>query len=327
MCTLEGRPVKGHTLTVALCTYQRAAVLGEALESLCVQEIGDPSCVEVLVVDNGSTDGTSELALGYTDRVPFRLRVVVEPQKGLSYARNRAIREAEGDIVAYLDDDAVAEPGWAAGHLEAYDSDPDVCGVMGRIYPRWGAPRPAWLDPMLEVYLTIADFGDEPFVLRFPEHSPIGANMSFTRQALVDAGMFNPEFGVGGPKQIPYEENEVAHRMYQRGAKMVCWPSAAVWHGVPAARMTVRWFWRRILSQGRAECVFDAEHHGRGRMLSRALKGLFCSSPVLTAAAVADFVVGNRARAARRGSVPVFNLGYLQESVLMMTPGAKEVAR
>ncbi len=312
-----------HTLTAALCTYQRAPLLQEALESLVTQELADPSRVEVLVVDNGSTDDTIEISRSFADRFSCALRVVTEPRKGLSFARNTAIRQAQGNIVAFLDDDAVASPTWAAGHLEAYDNDAEVCAVMGRILPRWEADRPKWLDVALDSYLTIADYGEEPFVLSFPPQAPVGANMSFLKSALEEVGYFDPRFGVGGPKAIPYEENELAHRLTRHGMKMVYWPRAAVWHGVPAARATVKWLARRIYAQGRAELIFDMDHKPKLRIIKKALAQGTIRGPVLAAGALVDCLMGKQARAVRRASVCCHTLGYLRELVVCMARPSK----
>lgn len=316
----EKRPI---ALTVALCTYQRCALLQKALESLIGQLDVEPSGIEVLVADNGSTDNTVAMSQEVGKRLPFETRVVIEPRKGLSYGRNLAVREARGDVVAFLDDDAVAQPGWISGHLEAYRSDPEVAGVMGRVLPVWEKARPDWLDPALDPFLTIVDFGDEPFTLTYPAQSPVGANMSFLRKALLEVGLFDERFGVGGVRKIPYEETELAGRLHARGLKLVYAPRAVVMHGVPASRATVKWMSRRIVDQGRAELVYDLDHGSRRQAIRKALVGAFVRGPLLALAAIGDFCIGRRARAARRASVSCHAAGYLQELAYMLRRPAK----
>lgn len=323
MSALPHKSGSEFALTVALCTYQRSALLQKALESLLGQTGIDPSEIEVLVADNGSTDNTVRMSEEVGQRLPFATRVVIEPRKGLSYGRNLAVREARGEIVAFLDDDAVAEPTWISGHLEAYRADPEVAGVMGRVLPVWENDRPAWLDPMLDPYLTIVDYGEEPFTLQYPQHSPVGANMSFLRQALLDVGLFDERFGVGGARKIPYEETELAGRLHARGLKLVYAPRAVVLHGVPASRATIRWMSRRVVDQGRAELVYDLDHGTRFHAVRKALAGAFLRGPVLALAALADLAVGNKSRAARRASVSCHAFGYLQELVYMLRHPAK----
>lgn len=301
------------TLTAVICTRNRAARLGVALESLAVQTGVTADQFDVLVVDNGSSDNTLEVAEEWGKKLPFRLTTAVEPRMGVSFARNKSVEVARGDVIAFLDDDAIANAGWAAGHLDAYKSDPMVRGVMGRILPIWEAERPDWLDSSLETYLTVADYGEEPFDVSGTGHAPVGANMSLSRQAMLDAGGFDVRFGFGGLMKIPHEENDIASRIQRLGWKIVYWPRATVRHGVPADRMTLKWFKRRVFDQGRGEYLFDVEHHGRGRVLKKAVIGALVRGPVFAAVASIDYLLGNRARAARRASVSWYLLGYLKE--------------
>lgn len=272
--------------------------------------------MDVLVVDNGSTDNTLEVAAQYSERLPFDLSTASEPRQGISFARNKSLEAARGDIIAYIDDDAIAGPDWAVQHLKAFESDQAVRAVMGRILPVWEAERPDWLDPLLESYLTVCDYGDEPFDLAGTSHAPVGANMSLSRQAMIDVGGFDVRFGFGGLDKIPGEENEIARRMWARGWKIVYWPAACVKHGVPADRMTLKWFRKRVFDQGRYEYLFDAEHAGAAQIARRVLTGALARGPALTAAACLDLVTGNRARAARRASVPWATLGYIRELIV-----------
>src|SRR5688500_14384398 len=102
---------KGAGVTVAICTWNRAGYLRRAVESVVGQV---PRGVEVLVVDDGSTDGTGEL-LVELGRVYPQVVVVREERLGVSYARNRAMEMAKGDVVVFLDDDGWAEGGWFKG--------------------------------------------------------------------------------------------------------------------------------------------------------------------------------------------------------------------
>ncbi len=305
----EAPPVQ--TISAVICTRNRGRRLCLALESLLRQTDIEPDSAEVVVVDNHSTDDTREVAESFRSRMPFRYQIVEEPEVGLSRARNRGLKVASGDVVAFLDDDAVASERWLAAHLAAYSFAERVGGVMGRILPEWEAERPDWLDPALEPFLTIVDHGETPFLLDRPGLTPVGANMSFRRAALEEAGGFDPDFGFGGTLGIPHEETEISHRLTRDGWVLVYWPDAAVRHGVTADRLTWQWFRRRILAQGRGDFFLDARLYGPFRAIKRLGLGSWLRGAFLAVVALADLAVGKRARAARRFSVVLYRTGYL----------------
>jgi glycosyltransferase involved in cell wall biosynthesis len=116
-------------LTAAICTRNRPEELRRALVSLLRQS---PPPFEVLVVDNAPDDGR---ARELVEREFPGVRYLEEPVPGLDFARNRALSAALGDVVAFLDDDAVAGPGWAAALLAPFREDPKVAAVTGRVLP------------------------------------------------------------------------------------------------------------------------------------------------------------------------------------------------
>ena len=174
------------TITVAVCTRDRAEVLAEALAAL-LAEVGGVPGVEVLVVDNGSADGTAAL-LADLDEV----RAVCEPVPGLSAARNRALAESAADWIVYLDDDAFVWPGWLAA-LRGAISRPGVVLVGGPIEPRFPTPPPAWFDPA-SVRRTFGPEGPLPDAAARRGFS--GGNLAVRRDALEAVGGFDPALGM-----------------------------------------------------------------------------------------------------------------------------------
>ena len=113
------------SISVIIATLNRADSLEEALASL-VRQVRQPD--EVVVVDNGSTDNTKEIALSFRDRL--NIKYVYEGQRGIPYARNAGVRNATKDVVAFIDDDCIAHKNWLK-HLEIpFIKDPHV-GVVG----------------------------------------------------------------------------------------------------------------------------------------------------------------------------------------------------
>lgn len=102
-------------ISICVCTYNRAGILAHCLQSLSrLQDPRPGHDLEVLVIDNNSSDGTGDLVRGLIPKYPFRLRYVFEGQQGLSAARNRAIDEANGDYLAFLDDECTMDADWLA---------------------------------------------------------------------------------------------------------------------------------------------------------------------------------------------------------------------
>ena len=103
-------PGEAINITVLLCTFNRGQRLSKALDSVAAQILPDSVSWEVVVVDNNSTDQTREIVERYCRRYPGRFRYIFESHQGLSRARNTGIRESRGEVIAFIDDDVIAEP-------------------------------------------------------------------------------------------------------------------------------------------------------------------------------------------------------------------------
>ena len=141
--------------SVVVPTYNRAALLLQVLRSLAAQRTEAP--FEIIVVDNGSTDGTRQVAAAFPG-----VRYVRETRPGSSAARNAGIAASRGEVIAFLDDDVVAEPDWLEALRCAYAALPDAWCIGGRVILRLPDSRPRWLDPpsaLLAAYLSEQDLG------------------------------------------------------------------------------------------------------------------------------------------------------------------------
>lgn len=233
-------------VSVVVCTLNRAALLPRLLQRLR-PELGQDD--EVIVVDNGSTDDTGEVVARAAAGSPkLAIRYVAEPEQGLSHARNCGILEAKGEIVAFLDDDALPQPGWLAAHRRHYEQDARVGAVGGPIELLFEAERPSWLTGSFEQLLGRYDLGGEAKVYGGLEgsHTPSGGNMSFRRSALAEVGPFDVELGRSGDDFLAGEEYDLAHRLFRAGWQAVYEPAAAARHLVPAERLRIRFFRQRM---------------------------------------------------------------------------------
>jgi glycosyltransferase involved in cell wall biosynthesis len=239
----------------------------------CLASLDDQTvpagAVDVVVVDNGSTDGTAELLARWaeagTGAGHRQRRVVTEPVAGLSRARNAGIAAATGDVVLFLDDDAVAPRGWVEAHLAAH-GDPTVpatattmtpatpapvAAVGGPVVLTWPDGRPSWLAPQLEHWFSALDHGDRagPFPR---DHGPYGTNMSVRRSVLAEVGGFAERLGRRRRSLLSSEEAELWRRLWVAGHGIVYEPAALVLHRVASARLQRRWLLRRGWGQGRS---------------------------------------------------------------------------
>jgi glucosyl-dolichyl phosphate glucuronosyltransferase len=191
-------------IAAAVCTYNRYDMLAEALGSLAAQRAPGVA-FEILVVDN-SPDPARSAEEAKRHAGIAGLRWIHEKRPGLSRARNVATANAKAPIVAFLDDDARADPGWIAALAAAFDAlGPQAQVVGGRILPWWGAARPAWLHDALVPALTVVDLGPERRALR-PGEWVAGANIAFRRDALLEPMAASPRTwaaSAGGPACCP----------------------------------------------------------------------------------------------------------------------------
>jgi glycosyltransferase involved in cell wall biosynthesis len=245
-----------------VCTRDRQRALEECLGQLDDQ-VAVAGGYEIVVVDNGSSDGTGEWLRRWVATSPGRRRAVFEPVPGLSRARNRGIEAAAGDVVLFIDDDASAPRGWVAAHLAAYDRDPGVVAAGGPVALTWPAGRPAWLGPAVEHWFSALDLGDEP--IPWPrEHGPYGTNMSIRRSELLAAGGFSPALGRRGRSLLSSEERDLFARIGGHG-RIAYEPAALVLHRVLPERHLRRWVLRRGWAQGRSNARFRALHRAVDR--------------------------------------------------------------
>ena len=131
------------SVTVAICTFNRAESLRRSLKSLAAMRVPSGLSWELIIVNNNSTDHTDDVVEEYRDRLPLRREF--EPRPGLSNARNRAIDIAKGEYIVWTDDDVVVDAGWLTAYVEAFRRWPDAAVYGGRIKPRYEPPVAKWI--------------------------------------------------------------------------------------------------------------------------------------------------------------------------------------
>lgn len=239
-------------ISAVVCTHNRAGYMAGALRSLERQTLS-PDRYEVILVDNASTDGTARIAAGFDGLPGFRY--LYEPALGLSRARNTGWRHARGEFVAFLDDDAVADPCWLETILHAFETVRPQPGIVGgRIRLIWENPRPTWLGDELTTVLTALDYGDRPRLLTGRELL-FGANMAFPRRLIEAAGGFRTDLDRRGSSLLSNGDSDLYRDIVAHGHPGYYHPEAAVGHHAHAARLTQKWFVRRAFWQGVSDAI------------------------------------------------------------------------
>ncbi len=232
------------TASVVVCTYKPDDGLLPTIEALLAQ---------------ASPGGRLELVIVAYDPAPSFARVrkmvdslknakiVEDPGTGLSLARNLGVHHSTGDLVAFVDDTAIAEPGWLEAVTRAFEAN--GCDALGgEIAPEWEGELPRWFDPLFEVSIG-AKRAMARGLMAFPE-TPFGANMAFRREVFTTYGMFDTRLGRVPGSQLSNEEVELCYRIYAGGGTIFFEPSARVRHRVPRSRVNLRYARRRAYWQG-----------------------------------------------------------------------------
>jgi glycosyltransferase involved in cell wall biosynthesis len=248
-------------ISVILCTYNRAGSLPTALESVVSSRL--PSSVEweVLVVDNNSSDDTRAVAERFCHTHPNRVRYIFEPLQGKSNALNRGIREARGEILAFVDDDVTADPNWLVELTAPLLKQDAWVGVGGRILPPPAFRPPSWMalegPNAVSGVLALFDLGPKGFELTEP---PYGTNMAFRKQVFEKYGGFRVDLGPCPGSEIRGEDTEFGRRILGAGERLWYQPSAIVCHPVTENRLKQQYFLRFFFDHGRAMI----REHGEG---------------------------------------------------------------
>lgn len=247
-------------MVVCAYTERRWESLVEALASLRAQR-RPPEQILVVI------DHNHELLERARSSFPSDIAVLAnDDQQGLSGARNRGVRVATGDVVAFLDDDAEADPGWLEGLLGHYG--PDVAGTGGVAVPVWpGHGRPRWFPPEFDWVVGCTYRGLPDAVA--PQRNLIGATMSFRRSVFETVGLFDRSMGRIGSLPLGCEETEFGIRLRRLlpGAQLLQVPAAIVHHHVAAERARFDYFVRRCYAEGISKAAVT-ERAGREDALS-----------------------------------------------------------
>lgn len=242
---------KTPEISVVICTLNRVSLLKQAIRSLRKQTLS-PDAFEIIVVDNGSTDGTGDSIRNMQKTYPNpRIRLVTEPVGGLGFARNRGVKEALGQYVAFLDDDAQAEAHWLARAMRCFDRiTPSPLAVGGPIYPLYQGEKPAWFKDMYE---SDSKGNRERYLKKGETMS--GSNMVMRKDTIIAFGCFPTDVGMKGTNISVGEETRLFEKIWRtvREENIFYYaPGLVVYHMVFDYKLRVIYRLKRYMVSGEA---------------------------------------------------------------------------
>lgn len=236
-----------------ICTYNRASYLNDSLESLLKYGNTDLS-YEILVIDNNSGDKTPSVIKQQTEAandLGITLRSAMENRQGLSFARNRGIREAAADNIVFFDDDIRATETLIPAWCTFFKENPEALAGGGRIHVQFDAPRPDWMSHFLLPLLGYHDLGNK--TKKYPAGKyPFGGNMGFRKSILNRIGHFNTELGRKGSQLYAAEEKELFQRIRKHSESIQYLPDAFLYHRVDASRLKKAFIQKQAVGLGRS---------------------------------------------------------------------------
>jgi O-antigen biosynthesis protein len=218
--------------SVIVCVYNGSDTIYECLDGLLKLQYPN---FEVIVINDGSTDHTMEIASAF----PFK--IIDSPNLGLSHARNLGLQHADGEYIVYLDSDAFPDQDWLSYLVLEFESTGFAAIGGPNIVPRnvGLVAESVNHSPGSPTHIMITD--------RIAEHIP-GCNMAFNKERLMEIGGFDTRFRVAG------DDVDVCWKLQEMGYKIGLAPSALVWHH---RRKTVRGYWKQQVGYGKAEALLE----------------------------------------------------------------------
>lgn len=252
-------------LSIIICSYNRASLTRLILQDLQnqIKDFKQKDNIEIIFVDNNSKDNTKEVVDSFQNTLA--LKYFMEEKQGIGFARNRGQQEAQGNLLAYIDDDIRLSIDWLKETYALAEStnDNQIICYGAKVISEWERALPSWVK--LEGACAISqsifpghDYGDEAQAYPFTRkgvrvHNPLGACMLFTKNIFSGYGGFREDLGVGtADGSYLHEDTEFLRYLINNHVTMLYTPQLQVFHPVPQARMTqnyaLSWYYRSALS-------------------------------------------------------------------------------
>jgi len=272
-------------ITVIICTYNREKYIRPLLESIAANDL-DKSQYEILLVDNNCTDHTHQICEQFAkDHDDISFRYIVEPEQGLSAARNCGIRNAKSDLIVYIDDDAFVDTHYLSDYVNWFASHPETMAAGGPIIPYYEqGEEPKWITSYTKALLTgWMDYGNK--VREYPKgRYPGGGNAAYRKCVFDKVGLFNTALGRKGGNLMGSEEKDIFNKMHKLGMQVLYLPWPILHHSIPPYKLEDDYFNRLTTQIGiseRQRTLAISKLEYSKRLISEAIKWggtivLFC---------------------------------------------------
>lgn len=216
-------------MSIVICTYNNAASLVITLQQIIDQEVSRPDLVELIVVNNNSSDNTAEILESIWCN-KFAYKHYYESRQGISHARNTGFENALGEYVLYTDDDADIPSYWLETYLNKVTATKADC-IFGKIAIVWDKPQPWWYDnDRYQGLFAALDYGKTEFQVKTKNHPFLSKNACIRKSCLVEIGGFDPNLGRKGTILTGGEETLVFIRLVENKKYIFYSPDISVGH-------------------------------------------------------------------------------------------------
>jgi len=241
------------TLSIIICSYNRASYISDALSSLYTQTAGLNS-FETIIVDNNSTDNTAEVFSQWrTIHTEGSFAYITESKQGASFARNTGAAIAKGDWLCFMDDDAVATPNYVENIIKHIKTKPEAVGFGGRIIPKYIPAEPKWMSYYVSSLVGNFDYAPSACAFEYGKY-PLESNMIVNKEIYKQIGGFNSNLpGVVGTLRIGGEGKELFYKILALGHTIYYDPTICVYHVVEVKKLTSEYMYRVASGIGRGE--------------------------------------------------------------------------
>jgi L-malate glycosyltransferase len=249
-------------LTLLIATHNGAYTLPRSLAAHC-QLVPPAGGWRLVIVDNGSTDATSEIISSFTDRLP--LTYLLERARGKNAALNAGLNHAEGDLVLFTDDDTLPRPDWLIKMREVADRQSSFAMFGGAVVPHWEVPPADWILKRVQLApvfsITDPELRDGPI----PPSVVYGTNMAVRAEIFRSGRRFDTSIGPRGGSYAMGSETELAMRLTKEGFKSYHCEGAVVEHIIRDFQMRPSWILGRAIRYGRGRYRLSIQHYNTNR--------------------------------------------------------------